>query len=217
MAAALSPTELSLLNGTSSTATKAKDDAGSADRFLKLLVAQMQNQDPLNPMDNAQVTSQMAQISTVTGLEKLNTTVGGLNTQFMQSQAMQGAALVGHDVAVQGNTLRQNGAAGDGGFELGSKADQVKIEISTAGGTVVDTVTQSGLDAGRHSFDWTVPSSLQGTALNFKVTATAAGQSVSAMTLQHEKISAVSTFNNQLALELNGGERVAYDAVWAFL
>ena len=50
-------------------------DADAADRFLKLLVAQMQNQDPLNPMDNAQVTSQMAQINTVTGIEKLNTTV----------------------------------------------------------------------------------------------------------------------------------------------
>jgi len=203
--------------GTTDNSLSASSAVSESDRFLKLLVTQMQNQDPLNPLDNAQVTSQMAQISTVTGLEKLNTTVGGLNTQFMQSQAMQGAALVGHDVAVQGNTLRQNGAAADGGFELSSKADQVKIEISTAGGTVVDTVTQSGLDAGRHSFDWTVPSSLQGTALSFKVTATAAGQSVSAMTLQHEKISAVSTFNNQLALELNGGERVAYDAVWAFL
>ena len=48
-------------------------NAGSEDRFLKLLVAQMQNQDPLNPMDNAQVTSQMAQINTVSGIEKLNT------------------------------------------------------------------------------------------------------------------------------------------------
>ena len=79
--------------------------AGSADRFLKLLVAQMQNQDPLNPMDNAQVTSQMAQINTVTGIEKLNTTVQGLNSQFVQMQALQGAALVGRDVIVAGNRL----------------------------------------------------------------------------------------------------------------
>ena len=55
--------------------------AGGADRFLKLLVAQMQNQDPLNPMDNAQVTSQMAQINTVTGIEKLNTTIEGHQTE----------------------------------------------------------------------------------------------------------------------------------------
>ena len=75
----------------------------TSDRFLKLLVAQMQNQDPLNPMDNAQVTSQMAQINTVTGIEKLNTTVQGLNGQFVQLQALQGASLVGRDVIVAGN------------------------------------------------------------------------------------------------------------------
>ena len=50
----------------------------SSDRFLKLLVAQLKNQDPLNPLDNAQVTSQMAQISTVQGIEKLNGTMGAM-------------------------------------------------------------------------------------------------------------------------------------------
>ncbi len=61
------------LSGTSA-ATPTANEAGSADRFLKLLVTQMQNQDPLNPMDNAQITSQMAQINTVNGIEQLNTT-----------------------------------------------------------------------------------------------------------------------------------------------
>ena len=77
----------------------------ASDRFLKLLVAQMQNQDPLNPMDNAQVTSQMAQINTVTGIEKLNSSVAGLSSQFMQMQALQGASLVGRDVIVPGSQL----------------------------------------------------------------------------------------------------------------
>src|SRR4249920_3412794 len=77
-----------------------------SNRFLKLLVAQMSNQDPLNPMDSAQVTSQMAQISTVQGVQTLNKTVSGLDNQFTQLQTMQGAALVGHDVATDGNTLR---------------------------------------------------------------------------------------------------------------
>ena len=66
------------------------DATVTSDRFLKLLVAQMRNQDPLNPMDNAQVTSQMAQINTVTGIDKLNSTVQGLSTQFMQLQALHG-------------------------------------------------------------------------------------------------------------------------------
>ena len=66
MTTVTSPNAFSALNTGASTAPVAtKNDAGSQDRFLKLLVTQMQNQDPLNPMDNAQVTSQMAQISTV--------------------------------------------------------------------------------------------------------------------------------------------------------
>src|SRR4051794_1170360 len=101
-------------------ATTATDDARSSDRFLKLLVTQLQNQDPLNPMDNAQVTSQMAQINTVTGIEKLNTTVQGLNSQFVQLQALQGASLVGRDVLMQGDALQTSDGAGTGGFELGS-------------------------------------------------------------------------------------------------
>ncbi|HEY4958521.1 MAG TPA: flagellar hook capping FlgD N-terminal domain-containing protein, partial [Caldimonas sp.] len=72
------------VNVTSTPAVAAAADTTiTADRFLKLLVAQMQNQDPLSPMDNAQVTSQMAQINTVTGIDQLNTTVQGLSSQFL--------------------------------------------------------------------------------------------------------------------------------------
>src|SRR5919108_212739 len=104
-------------SGASNTATasNAAANANSADRFLKLLVAQMQNQDPLNPMDNAQVTSQMAQINTVSGIAKLNDTVQGLNTQFVQMQALQGASLVGRDVIVPGNKLDIADGVGQGG------------------------------------------------------------------------------------------------------
>ena len=70
----------------------------SQDRFLKLLVTQMRNQDPMNPMDNAQVTSQMAQISTVTGIEKLNDTMQAMNASTLQSQTLQGAAMLGRTV-----------------------------------------------------------------------------------------------------------------------
>ena len=119
----------------------ATSDAASADRFLKLLVAQMQNQDPLNPLDNAQVTSQMAQINTVNGIEKLNNTVKDLSGHFVQMQALQGAALVGHDVVLQGNRLDIADGVGQGGFELTSAADSVKVELLNAGGHVVDTLT----------------------------------------------------------------------------
>src|SRR3954466_13262446 len=98
--------------------TNASDAAATSDRFLKLLVAQMQNQDPLSPMDNAQVTSQMAQIHTVSGIEKLKLTVQGLSSQFAQLQAVQGVSLVGHDVVVPGNTLQVVDATAEAGYEL---------------------------------------------------------------------------------------------------
>ena len=79
----------------SSGASKTVTGAEAQDRFLKLLVTQMRNQDPLNPLDNAQVTTQLAQISTVTGVEKLNATLQGLSSALMASQSLQSAALIG--------------------------------------------------------------------------------------------------------------------------
>src|SRR6476659_5126639 len=126
----VSTSVLDSLNGASSTGTaKTANDAGSADRFLKLLVAQMQNQDPLSPMDNAQVTSQMAQINTVSGIEKLNQTVQGLNGQFVQMQALQGATLVGRDVIVPGTQLSIADGTAQVGFDLAGPAEAVTVEI----------------------------------------------------------------------------------------
>jgi flagellar basal-body rod modification protein FlgD len=130
------------------------NETAAADRFLKLLVTQMQNQDPLNPMDNAQITSQMAQINTVSGIEKLNTTVAGLNGQFVQLQALAGASLVGHDVTLAGNRLSIQDGVGAGGVELAGTAESVKVEILSPGGQVVDTIDMGTQAAGRHGFTW---------------------------------------------------------------
>src|SRR3990172_2141446 len=82
------------------------------DRFLKLLVTQMKNQDPLNPLDNAEVTSQMAQLSTVSGIEKLNTTLQAMSSSFASSQSLQAAGMIGRSVLAPGSSLSlQNGAA----------------------------------------------------------------------------------------------------------
>jgi flagellar basal-body rod modification protein FlgD len=194
-----------------------------SDRFLKLLVAQMSNQDPLNPMDSAEVTSQMAQISTVEGVQTLNTSINNLGTQFTQMQTMQGAALVGKDVATEGNSVRVNPTTnvGDGGFELASNANSVSVDIVDASGKTIATENMGALGQGRHSFSYDVPAADQGQALTFKVTATSGSGStataVDSMALQYNDITAVSTLNGSLALELDNGQRVSYDAVWAFL
>jgi flagellar basal-body rod modification protein FlgD len=205
---------------TSSSATdlaaQAGTTAGASDRFLKLLVAQMQNQDPLNPMDNAQVTSQMAQIQTVTGIEKLNTTVAGLNSQFVQMQALQGASLVGRDVIVPGNQLDIRDGVGQGGFELSSAADAVKVEILSASGQVVETLQLGAQSAGMHSFDWSAGTATNDSGLRFRVTSTLGGITSTSTPLMRDTVDAVSTSGTGFSLELARSGSVGYADVKAF-
>ena len=193
------------------------DATVTSDRFLKLLVAQMQNQDPLNPMDNAQVTSQMAQINTVTGIDKLNSTVQGLSTQFMQLQAVQGASLVGRDVIVAGNKLSidAESGVGQGGFELANAADAVKVEILSPSGAVVQTLNLGAEGAGMHSFDWPAGAATNASALTFRVTATTGGVATPATALMRDRVDAISTSGTSFNLELESSGTVAYGAIKA--
>ncbi len=197
------------------TALAASSDTASADRFLKLLVAQMQNQDPLNPLDNAQVTTQMAQINTVAGIGKLNETVQGLSSQFVQMQALQGAALVGRDVIVPGNKLDIADGAGQGGFELTSAADAVKVEVLNAGGHVIDTLQLGAQTAGRHGFEWNASKAGTDTNLSFRITATSGAATLSAVSLMRDRVTAVSTGGDTLTLELARSGSTPYAQVKA--
>ena len=211
-----------VLSSTSSTTAAAPTLTTSAsdteDRFLKLLVAQMQNQDPLNPMDNAQVTTQMAQIQTVSGIDKLNTTVQGLNSQFAQLQALGGAALVGRDVLIEGNRLVADAdGVGRGGFELASQADHVKLEVLDASGRVIDSSDLGAMASGRHTFDWAPSAGVNAAnASSFRITATLGATSVSATTFTRDRVDAVSAGPTGLVLELANAGLVTYDQVKAF-
>jgi len=209
--AAASGTDASSLGATQSAQEQ-------SDRFLKLLVAQMSNQDPLNPMDSAQVTSQMAQISTVQGVQTLNKTVSGLDNQFTQLQTMQGAALVGHDVATDGNALRVDADThkGEGGFEIDSPATSVNVEILNPAGAVVGNVKLGPQGAGSHAFDFDVPQNAQGQKLTFRVNALNNEAPLDAKSFAFNSISAVSSANGKLAVELDDGRKVDYADVRAF-
>jgi flagellar basal-body rod modification protein FlgD len=201
-----------------STPSAASDAAATSDRFLKLLVAQMQNQDPLNPMDNAQVTSQMAQINTVTGIDQLNTSVQQLSSQFVQMQALQGASLVGRNVIVAGNQLSVDATSGvgQGGFQLDSAADAVKVEILSASGAVVQTLNLGAEGAGMHSFNWPAAGATSSSGLTFRVTATTGGVATPVTALMSDRVDAISTSGTTLNLELDSLGEVPYSAVKAF-
>lgn len=202
--------------GSPAAAATSKDPGGaaSADRFLTLLVAQLKNQDPLNPMDNAQVTSQMAQINTVTGIEKLNATVASLSSQFAQSQAVQGASLIGRDVVVAGDRLAVDAdRVGRGGFELAGAADHVDVEVLSGAGKVIDTLQLGALPSGLHRFDWPAGSAAETAGLRFRVVAKSGATNVAAATLMHDRVESVASGAGGLTLQLTRSGDVAYAAV----
>lgn len=205
-------------SGSASAATNAAAgaDAVSADRFLKLLVAQMENQDPLNPMDNAEITTQMAQINTVTGIQTLNTTIQGLNTQLVQMQVLQGAGLVGHDVTVEGNRLAVvDGGIAQAAFTLDGPTDATRVEIANAAGHVVGTVDLGALDSGRHGFSWD-PQGADTSDYSFRVDARLGAAEVGTTPLMLDRVESVAVDGGILTLDLLRSGQVSYGDVIAF-
>jgi flagellar basal-body rod modification protein FlgD len=215
--ATISDATLASLNGTTAAAKAdpTKSAAGSADQFLKLLVTQLKNQDPLNPMDNAQLTSQIAQINTVSGINQLNTTVQGLSSQFLQMQTLQGASLVGKGVVVPGNKLEFADGRAEGGFELTSAADAVQMDVLSPAGVVVDTVQLGAQSAGLHAFNWASGDYGNNSGLTFRITATSGTTKLDSTALMRDTVDAVSTSGKALQLELENSGTVDYSDVRA--
>jgi flagellar basal-body rod modification protein FlgD len=212
-----SSTNASTIGTSTSTATKASDSTASQDRFLKLLVAQLNNQDPMNPMDNAQMTSQMAQINTVTGIEKVNDTLKSMAEQFTAMQVLQGSNMVGHDVLVEGNTLSINNGGAGGAIDLAGRAESVKIDILSPGGQVIDTLNLGALDTGRHNFEWDASAYNFSGDPSFKVTATLGGQAIANTALARATVTSVSSDAGAMKVQLQGRTDVAYSSVKAIL
>jgi len=152
----------STASSTSTSTSTSKTDsttAASQDRFLKLLVAQLKNQDPLNPADNAQMTSQMAQISTVDGISKLNDTMTSMLAQVGASQQLNATSLIGHSVLVDGSriglsTATDGSRVAGAGFELDASASSVKVGIYDSGNALVNTLDLGTLPSGTQTFSW---------------------------------------------------------------
>ena len=214
--------------GTGSTATGTSAQ-NLSDTFLKLLVAQMNNQDPLNPVDNSQITSQMAQISTVTGISSLNSTVSQMVSQLQQGQAMQSASLSGHVVLVPGSSLAlaANSSSSSsatptmsayGGFSLPQAADSVSVTVKDSTGATVRTINMGSLGVGVQDFSWdgTSDSGAKAAAGNYSysVTASAAGQKVSATTYSAEQVVGVAPQSDgSLQFLLSNGSQVGFSSI----
>lgn len=190
-AGAQGSTAANAANGASAPAAAASSVDDASQRFLTLLVSQLQNQDPLNPMDNSQITSQLAQLSTVTGVNKINDTLASLSSSLDANQYMQSASLVGHDIVVTGNQVQVSDGTGRMAYALKGDADTVTISIKDAAGTVVRTIDAGAGKADVHFVDWdgkdNAGKSVADGTYTFDVTATAQKASVdtTALTIGH--------------------------------
>lgn len=195
---------------TSATPSISSADALGAtqDRFLKLLIAQMQNQDPLNPMDNSQVTSQMAQLSTVTGINKLNDLVSGLSSSFSAAQSLQAAGMIGHGVLVPGNSLTLAAGSAIAAVNLPQAVDQLSITIKDASGATVHSASLGAQAGGITTFQWDGTMDSGGAApdgqYTYAIQAVAAGQTVSATSLTYGKVSSVTLGAQGAQLNIDG-------------
>ena len=183
-------------------------------RFLTLLVAQLENQDPLNPLENTEITSQLAQMSTVQGIEQLNTQLTSLVDSLAQTQAVQASSLIGNTVLVPGSGLTLSDGEAYGGVNLASAADQVTVNILDSTGKVVQTQTLGANEAGNVLFSWDGATISGGTAADgsytFEVEATKSGASVTAEALQIGTVSAL-TRTTSGSFQLDLGSLGMYD------
>lgn len=205
------PTSTATTTATSgSLTTSSASDLQSS--FLTLLVAQLQNQDPTNPMDNSQLTSQLAQISTVSGIEKLNTTLGSISGQIDNSQSLQASSLIGHGVMIPGSVVLA-GKGTDGtasttpfGVELTQAADKATATVTDSSGKVIRTMDLGNLTAGVHTFTWdgtaTDGSTVPDGAYSVSIAASTNGTQLVAQPLQFALVQGVTKGSSGNLLDL---------------
>lgn len=131
---------------------KSNNELGQQD-FLRLMLAQVQNQNPLEPQSNGEFLAQLAQFGVVDGIQKMNVGFEDLSDRLAGEQTLAAAQLLGREVLVPGN-LRQTGSGLSGVVKLPQPAERVDIEISDARGVTVYRATLDGRNGGELAFAW---------------------------------------------------------------
>ena len=174
--------------------------------FLQMLVAQLKNQDPLNPMDNSQMTTQLAQINTVSGIQQLNTTTSSMLTQ---NAATQASSMIGRTVQVPSSNLTLASGKANFGISVPNGADDVVVTIKNAAGVAVRTVDLGQMTAGSGNYTWNGKDD-KGNQLadgNYTIStaATLNGQTTTANALGTDKVAGVTINNGTMQLVLASG------------
>jgi flagellar basal-body rod modification protein FlgD len=142
-------------NSTSTTvAASASTTLGQSD-FLKLMTAQMQNQDPFDPVDNTQMVAQMAQFSSLAGISEMGATLKGIADKLGGTSVSDASAYIGRTVLTAGNTAYGRTTGGlAGAVDLAGAASDVKVTIEAENGAVLKQVSLGAQAKGTATYDW---------------------------------------------------------------
>ena len=199
------------------TTTKSSTSLGQSD-FLKLMTAQMQNQDPFNPVDNTQMVAQMAQISTTSGISEMNTTMKAIADKLGVTSTGEALGYVGKTVLTPGSTAYGRAAGGiAGSVELAGAATDVNVTISDANGAVLKTMSLGKQAKGTIGYDWDGKDAAGAETGNgpftVQVNAQNAGTTVGATGLVWSPVQSVSTTTGAAILTLPGLGEVPATAI----
>jgi flagellar basal-body rod modification protein FlgD len=176
-------------------------------QFMTLLVAQMRNQDPLNPMDNNEMTSQIAMLNMVSGIDNLNKTLNNMSTSQQLGDSLKATDLIGHNVLVPSSKVVLNNGNADFSVDLASDAQNVNVMLLDKYGVLVKSFDIGSQTAGIHNLNWNGLSD-NGTQLvdgsySIKVDAQKNGQSVDATTFSADTVNNLGLSGGLATLQLS--------------
>jgi len=201
----------SISNGTTTSTEKNKNVLGKDD-FLKMLIAQLKNQDPLNPLDGSQFAAQLAQFSSLEQLQNINTQLETLGTSFSSLNNAQVANLIGNEVSANGNTTTVGGSTNTLYYNLPSDVAQGTIKIYDTQGSLIKTLSFGSQKAGINSMTWNSSNVTAGT-YTFEVSATdSSGNAVSPTAMVTGKVTS-ATFKNSVPYLTVNGQDVAFSDI----
>jgi len=207
----------------STTATNKTSELGQDD-FMELMIAQLENQDPTNPQDNTEFLAQIAQFSTVSGVQDLVDGFGSLSSVLYANQALEAAGLVGRQVVTDSNLgLLKSDQTLDATLDIPANATGVTLYIQDASGSLVHTQALGPALQGDLKIQWDGMNA-EGQALpegQYRISAEAVmgGQNSAISVYTHNQVDSVTVDGSGtgILLNLDGGAQVGMSGVKSFL
>lgn len=151
----LNPVSFDNLGLTRDSQAETRNKELGQDDFLKLMVTQFQNQDPFKPMENGDFLGQMAQFSTVNGIDDLNSSISTLMTSLQSDQSLQASNLINRTVQLPRESIQHvQGGQISGAVQLADPVQNLTVFVENNAGELVDRINLGQRSAGISEFQW---------------------------------------------------------------